>query len=233
VKNFYSPILMISAIAGIVACGQDDETEIVPEVKTCAQVATLGYEDLTAFSVVLTGEIVDDGNCAVLAKGFCGAVRPSIPWFDSLTYPVTVVEGEDSIFDGTLELFPGESYFVRAFVMNEKGTSYGNSIIVNTPGSRPSFLTYPSVVDITSSSATINFAANDNVIPTTVTVKFGTDTEYKNTAHEESFTGEKQFSVTLSDLEPETEYYYSILFSNVISNKGYNGEFTTGAAPAP
>src|SRR5574344_329665 len=174
--------LMILAIA-IVMTGCDlDESPFVPEdpIKGLANVETLGFDDLTTYSAVISGEITDNGNCEIIVKGFCWAECPEIPWFDSTKYGVSIVE-DNTNFQDTLKLSPGTKYYVRSFVKNEMGTNYGNTIIVTTPGGKPTFDASPSVT-YTDSSATITFAVNNSELATEVMVRYGTDTDYGMTA---------------------------------------------------
>ena len=168
---------LIAIVSSFVcSCDADDEEPEVPVVKTKASVETLGAEDITTSSAVLSGEVTDSGNCAIIAKGFCWAEYSKIPWFDSLNYGVSVIEGDDTYFSDTLKLSPGTKYYVRTFAKNEMGTIYGGTIIVTTPGGKPSFSTAPTVTSCTDSSATISFAVENGELETSVLMKYGTDT---------------------------------------------------------
>ena len=209
----------------VCSCGADDEEPEVPVVKTKANVETLGAEEVTTFSAILSGEITDFGNCPIIAKGFCWAPYAQIPWFDSTRYGVSVIEGDDTYFRDTLNLSPGTKYYIRTFVKNEMGTTYGGTIIVNTLGDEPSFSTTPTVT-YTDSSATITFAVENSELETSVTVKYGTDTNYGTTVLTENIDSIKEYSITLS-LDYGTKYYYRIDIQNYLKHNYITGNFQT------
>lgn len=227
----YHSLLNI-ALAAIVcsclcSCGAESEEEPVSEVKTRAEVETFDAEEITQYSAIISGEITDDGNCEILTKGFCWAEYNEIPWFDSTRYGVSVIEGDDINFRDTIELSPGKKYFIRTFVKNEIGTNYGNTIIVTTLGDKPSFFSSATVTDVDCSSAKIGFAVNDNLLLTTVTVKYGRDDKCSEIAFEESFTGQKEFTVEIKELELGIKYYYKIAIENSLGRNSATGDFKT------
>ena len=224
--------LTIAVIAGfgLFCCSPDEDEPEIPVVKTKATVETLGFEDLTAYSAVISGEVTDSGNCAIIVKGFCWAKYPQIPWFDSTKYGVSIVE--DNInFRETLQLSPGKKYFVRSFVKNEMGTTYGNTIIVTTPGGRPTFDASPTVTH-TDSSATITFAVNNSELATEVLIRYGTDTNYGMTVMSESIDSCKAYSITIS-LYYGTKYYYRVDLKNDVGWNYATGNFQTANPPIP
>lgn len=231
-KNIFR-FLLISAIAGVMwSCDPDDQFIPEPEIKTKASVETLGAENVTTFSAILSGEITDDGNCTIIAKGFCWAPYSQIPWFDSTRYGVSVIEGDDTYFRDTLQLSPGTKYYVRTFVQNEMGTTYGGTIIVTTPGGKPSFSVVPTVT-CTDSSATISFAVENGGLGTSVLVKYGTDTNYGTIALNETNDSSKEYLITLPSLNYETRYYYRVEIRNAVNWNYATGDFQTATPATP
>ena len=231
-KNIFR-FLLISAIVGVIwSCDPEDDLFIPEPVKTKASVETLGAENVTTFSAILSGEITDDGNCTIIAKGLCWAPYSQIPWFDSTRYGVSVIEGDDTYFRDTLSLSPGTKYYVRTFVKNEMGTTYGGTIIVTTLGDEPSFSTTPTVT-YTDSSATITFAVENSELETSVTVKYGIDTNYGITVLTENIDSIKEYSITLPSLDYGTRYYYRVEIRNAVGWNYSTGNFQTATPATP
>jgi VCBS repeat-containing protein len=82
-------------------------------------------ESLTASSVTLKGEVVDDGGMAVTDRGFLLSLRPN-PQPDSAQV-IRLVAGMDpgAFSADATALQAGKKYFYRAFATNGEGTGYG------------------------------------------------------------------------------------------------------------
>lgn len=76
------------------------------------------------------GSIVGDGGAPILVKGICWGESPDPSLPDS---EVRIAgEGRDSFTLQMSALKPETQYYVRAFSINEKGTSYGNEQVFTT-----------------------------------------------------------------------------------------------------
>lgn len=226
INRSFLTFALIAIVSSIVSsCSPDDEEPELPIVKTKATVETLGAEEVTTYSAVISGEVTDSGNCEIIAKGFCWAEYSQIPWFDTTRYDVSIIEGDETYFRDTLQLFPGTKYYVRSFVKNEIGTTYGGTIIVTTPGGKPTFDASPSVT-FTDSSATFTFAVNNSNLATEVLVRYGTDEDYGMTALTESIDSSKSYSITIS-LDYGTKYYYRVDLKNAVGWDYSTGNFQT------
>lgn len=226
INHSFLTFALIAIVSFVVcSCGADDEDPEIPVVKTKATVETLGAEEVTTYSAILSGEVTDSGNCPIIVKGFCWAEYSQIPWFDTTRYDVSVIEGDETYFRDTLQLFPGTKYYVRSFVKNEIGTTYGGTIIVTTPGGKPTFDASPSVT-FTDSSATFTFAVNNRDLATEVLVRYGTDEDYGMTALSESIDSSKSYSITIS-LDYGTKYYYRVDLKNAVGWDYATGSFQT------
>lgn len=104
----------------LVSCKPDPK---LPEVTTNS---VSGITDATA---VCTGEITDDGNADITARGFCWSTDEKPTLEDNFTKEGNGVD----IYTSTLsELTPNTKYHVRAYATNSVGTAYGNELTFNT-----------------------------------------------------------------------------------------------------
>ncbi len=117
-KKYFILIVMVCSI--LVSCKPDPK---LPEVTTNS---VSGITDTTA---VCTGEITDDGNADITARGFCWSTDEKPTLEDNFTKEGNGVD----IYTSTLsELTPNTKYHVRAYATNSVGTAYGNELTFNT-----------------------------------------------------------------------------------------------------
>ena len=96
---------------------------VVPTVTTTA------ITSITLTTAVSGGNITDDGNADITAKGVCWATTAGPTITSSLTTDGT---GKGSFVSNLSGLQPGITYFLRAYATNSAGTSYGNEITFTT-----------------------------------------------------------------------------------------------------
>ncbi|MDC6350486.1 fibronectin type III domain-containing protein [Zeaxanthinibacter sp. PT1] len=104
----------------------------VKEFKTlnaAASVATTGLSKVYETEVTAKGEITEEGNSEVSARGFCWSTSPSPTLDDD-----SLQSGEGpGIFEETITgLTPGTTYYLRAYAVNADTTSYSESIEFTT-----------------------------------------------------------------------------------------------------
>lgn len=122
--RFKSKLFGISLIA-LMACSKEEEPVIIvdPEFPT---VETSQVEDFGEYklSATLKGKILDEGTCAVLARGFCW---DTIPEVDVNSNYSTNGLGNGEFEQEIDNLLPnGVTYYVRAYASNCEGLSYGD-----------------------------------------------------------------------------------------------------------
>jgi len=94
-----------------------------------ATLTTTAYSSLDVNSVVSGGNITDDGNGAITARGVCWSTSTSPTISDSKTTNGT---GSGSFTSSVTGLDAGTTYYLRAYATNSAGTSYGAEITFNT-----------------------------------------------------------------------------------------------------
>jgi len=78
-------------------------------------------------SVKVMGEIIDEGETAVIEYGFCWATTHSLP--DIQDTKMAIGSGKES-FEGIIEsLKGGKTYYIRAYAKNEFEVSYSEKVI--------------------------------------------------------------------------------------------------------
>jgi uncharacterized protein (TIGR02145 family) len=96
---------------------------------TLPQVNTTSVTNVTPSSALVTGEVISDGGDQNTTRGFC---------YSTTSNPIisndTTMNGTGlGVYSGTLQnLTPSTTYYVRAYVTNSVGTSYGNEVSFTT-----------------------------------------------------------------------------------------------------
>lgn len=94
-----------------------------------AAVRTVSVQDVTNTSAVIVGEITNAGNSAITSKGVVWSTNPNPTISDNVKADVSTT----NTFSIALQnLNRNTTYYVRAFITNELGTSYGDEITFET-----------------------------------------------------------------------------------------------------
>ena len=109
-------------------------------VSTEPSVKTTGSSEITAYSALLSGEVLDDNGEPVTECGFVWLKGTSTPTTSSQKI---TLEGTLGAISATLSgLEPDQTYTFRAYAKNSKGTAYGDPMTfttAKTPGSGEGF----------------------------------------------------------------------------------------------
>src|SRR5512133_1016745 len=92
---------------------------------TMATLTTAPASELTLVSARTGGNITDDGNADITARGVCWSATENPKVSDKKTSDGT---GSGSFSSQLTGLTEGTVYYVRAYATNIEGTSYGNQI---------------------------------------------------------------------------------------------------------
>ncbi len=100
-----------------------------PDDPVLAYLITAEANEITISSASSGGEIISEGGSAIIESGVCFSTttKPDISSFTS-----TGVLEEGKIITLITDLKRNTKYFLRAYVINASGVSYGNEVIFNT-----------------------------------------------------------------------------------------------------
>jgi hypothetical protein len=86
-------------------------------------------QNISYYSVLLSGIINDDGGGTIKEKGFCLSTNPN-PTINDLKFPVEKIDKSYSLV--VIKLKENTTYYLRTYSINEKGEAYGNEQIFKT-----------------------------------------------------------------------------------------------------
>ena len=203
-------------------------------VSTAPSVITSGASKLTATSAELSGEVADDNGETITERGFVWMKGTGTPTTSDNKRQMSGTTGE---FTATLsDLEPNQTYSFRAYAVNSKGTSYGETLQFNIKVDLPT-VTTNDVTAITDNSAmsggvVVNDGGGDILAKGVVWSKSKNPTIDSISKTDEGI-GTGSFISTLSELVPGTTYYVRAYATNAAGTSyGEQKEFkTTGEAP--
>ena len=105
------------------------QTEFTTPLLGLPAVTTKPVSLISSTSAQCGGEVTDDGNGTILARGVCWVITgtPSLGHSDSIT-----TDAGNNFVSYVPGLLPDTSYKIAAYVTNEKGTSYGAVLSFST-----------------------------------------------------------------------------------------------------
>ncbi len=174
---------------------------------TTAEIITTEATNITAYSAIVGGEIVNDGGEAVTERGVCYAGKTEPTTTDS-----KIASGEGvGIFSCMMEdLRPGTTYYARTYAINKQGIAYGNEISFTTLCVLPEVVTtMPTEVGMTNATVGGKVTTDGGAKVTERGVCYATleNPTIDNAKKEICGTGIGEFSVTLTGLQRGTTYY--------------------------
>ena len=115
-----------------------------------AVVTTAIVTGVTQTTATTGGNVTDDGNAEVTARGVCWSTSQNPTTGSSKT---SDGKGTGNFTSNITGLIPGTSYYARAYATNSEGTSYGNEISFSSNPIILASLTTANVTSITSTTA--------------------------------------------------------------------------------
>ncbi len=117
-------VMLLGVAISTASCKKEDEKND-PETSTLAVVTTADVTNPQTTSLTSGGNITDDGNADITARGVCYSRSETNPTLESNECFTSDGTG-DGAFTSTLSnLLNGNKYYVRAYATNIKGTAYG------------------------------------------------------------------------------------------------------------
>jgi uncharacterized protein (TIGR02145 family) len=196
-------------------------------------IESMTVSGITGTTAAAGGIIIDDGGETVTSRGVCWGINTEPTISDSKTSDGAGAGSFTSTLSG---LATATDYYYRAYATNSNGIGYGMVMAFRTMGSVPSVAS-PLASGITTNSVSISGLVNANYISTTVTVEYGTTTNYGSSATTlpSPITGNLMQLVTasISGLNAATTYHFRLKSENSLGiTYGNDGTFTTlGALP--
>lgn len=89
-----------------------------------------GYNQIQRTSVVIEGEVTNNGGAEITEKGICYSTLPNATSIEELK--INSEKGTDVIYVQINQLIPNTRYYCRAFATNKAGTSYSEEIYFKT-----------------------------------------------------------------------------------------------------
>lgn len=170
-------------------------------------ISTADATNVTGTTVILGGNVTNDGNTTVTERGVCYATTQAPATSGT---KIVIGTGTGTFSNTVIGLADGTKYYARAYAINNKGTAYGNEISFTTN---------------TISLATITTSTASNVGSTSVTLGGSISSDGNATVTERGVcyaitqnptignnklaigTGTGTFSNTVSGLAGNTTYY--------------------------
>lgn len=197
---------------------------------TAPVVTTSTPVNVTFNSASAGGEVTDDGNSAVTARGICWNTSQDPTISGSKTNDGTGTGKFTSSISG---LNPNTTYYVRAYATNNAGTSYGSQVTFTTPlNVTAPVVNTSAVTGITSNTASSGGEVTDdgNAAVTSRGICWNTSQNPSISGNKTTDgTGTGAFSSNLTGLNGNTTYYVRAYATNSAGTSyGTEVTFTTG-----
>lgn len=200
---------------------------------TLPTVITMEVSEIQGTSAICGGEIIDDGGYYVTGRGVCWSTHRNPTIFDNYTTDGMDTGSYTSTMTGLSE---HTVYYVRAFAINEKGTSYGTEYEFETTEGGGVVIvptvTTSNVTDITSTSAICGgVVANSGGADVTARGVCWSISENPtiNDSHTNDGTGTGSYTSNITNLIENTTYYVRAYATNEVGTAyGEQKIFTAG-----
>lgn len=184
-------------------------------------VTTSQVTNITQTSATGGGNVMSDGGATVTERGICWGTSHNPTTSGSHASNGT---GTGSYTVNMTGLTPGTQYYVRAYAINNQGTSYGNEVAFTTLGGA----TLPTVVTVSNGIILGGNVLDDGgAVVTDRGICFSTQPDPANSGEYISGgSGLGEYFVELPPLVPNTDYYYCAYATNSVGTAyGGGGSF--------
>ena len=194
---------------------------------TIPTITTAPVSNITANSALSGGQPQKDGGSPIIQKGVCWSLAQN-PTIDLFTKTDNGT-GNSNFISNLTNLESGKLYYVRAYLKNQSGKiGYGQETSFTTQIGQPTVNT-TSVSEITTSSAKSGgtIASDGGATITSKGVVWSTNSSptvsLSNKTNDGNGTG--SFTSSISNLLPNTKYYFRAYAINSSGKTGYGQEY--------
>lgn len=196
-------------------------------------VTTTSPANIAYTSATVGGNVTSDGAGTVSERGVCYSTSANPTTSDN------VEKSGSGVGNYTVDLYglsDGTTYYVRAYAINEKGTSYGEELSFQTYAFGKPTVTTTTPTNITYTSAVVggNVTADGGATVTERGICYSSSTSTPTISDnvESSDSGLGHFALNLTGLTPSTTYYvraYAVNAEGISYGKSIN--FKTSTPP--
>ena len=139
---FINPLKLITAfLIFFTSCTKDKEESnaLVPGNSSFPVLTTNAVINITQNGALSGGRISSDGGSSIFSKGVCWSTSSNPTIANSKTNDGSGTSDFTSNLSG---LFPGTTYYIRAYASNKNGNGYGQQIIITTPANLVTGINY-------------------------------------------------------------------------------------------
>lgn len=195
------------------------------------EVETYQATEITATTAKSGGNVTDEGDGPVTARGVCWSTSPNPTLFDNYTNDGS---GPGEFVSQLKNLTTGTTYHVRAYATNDLGTSYGEDLNF-TPQHQQLGVDFNEITEITAISAkcSATVTGGDGLGLTSKGFCWNTaGSPTLSDAHTDEGVKLEAYSSVIASLESNTKYYVRPYVQNTDSVfYGEQKEFTTKVLP--
>lgn len=219
-------VVAASSALATVSCSKDkvNVTPVKPVQDTITSLATIATGKITQYktdSVLIECQITNDGKLPILAKGVVYSETSNPTLINSKTLNGSGKEAFTAVIKNGLVI--NRTYFVRSYVTNSRGTSYGNELqftVTNDNTVTVNLATISTEIptSITQTSTTISSSViSDGGAPVTergIVFSTSTNPTLADTKLTNSETGIGNFITNITNLIPGTTYFVRAYATN-------------------
>ena len=184
-----------------------NEVSFTTIAKTVATITTKSATNVSYTSAAVGGNVTDNGGLEVTERGVVYSTNQNPTTANN---KVTSGSGLGQFTCNLTDLQDGTTYYVRAYAINAKGTSYGEEVSFTTKAKTTATITTKSATNVSYTSATVggNVTNDGGAAVTERGVCYSTSAN-PTTANTKitSGSGLGQFTCNLTDLQDGTTYY--------------------------
>jgi len=216
----------------LVNCKKIPEIEEVSNKKELAELTTVEISNITINSAQSGGKVTNDGNLPITAKGVCWDTSEN-PTLDNHLGFTDEGSGTAEFISQLTELSENTTFYIRAYAVNERGTSYGVEKQFKTLKRTIPLVTTKEIGGITTNSAISGGeVVNDGYADVTIKGICWSKNENPTIDNCDGFTtdgdGLGAFISNITNLEDSVRYYVVAYATNEIGTTyGNIKSFTT------